>query len=190
MRLAGVAIDRIAEARTLPLQLPLPRDPRALRLAERLREDPSSPGRASPSSPAPPAPARARSSGCSSPRPACRSRSGASACACCTAPPARRGQVGDRGRARGRLFEHQRLHRRVPQALRIHALALGLALLRTRAAVSACAEMPRRSGRQVVRGRLRRAALFTPSPHAGGGLTDRQARLRAAFARCPAARTR
>jgi AraC-like DNA-binding protein len=34
MRLAAVAIDRIAEARTLPLQLPLPRDPRALRLAE------------------------------------------------------------------------------------------------------------------------------------------------------------
>lgn len=43
MRLAEVAIDRIAAARTLPLQLPLPRDPRALRLAERLREDPSSP---------------------------------------------------------------------------------------------------------------------------------------------------
>ena len=42
MRLARVAIDRIAEARTLPLQLPLPRDPRALRLAEALREDPSS----------------------------------------------------------------------------------------------------------------------------------------------------
>ena len=42
MRLAAVAIDRIAEARTLPLQLPLPRDARALRLAEALREDPSS----------------------------------------------------------------------------------------------------------------------------------------------------
>jgi AraC-like DNA-binding protein len=42
LRLAGVAIDRIAEARTLPLQLPLPRDPRALRLAEALRQDPSS----------------------------------------------------------------------------------------------------------------------------------------------------
>jgi AraC-like DNA-binding protein len=42
MRLAAVAIDRIAEARTLPLQLPLPRDPRALRLAEILRERPSS----------------------------------------------------------------------------------------------------------------------------------------------------
>ena len=43
MRLARVAIDRIAEARALPLQLPLPRDPRALRLAERLRGDPASP---------------------------------------------------------------------------------------------------------------------------------------------------
>ena len=41
MRLSDVAIDRIAEARALPLQLPLPGDPRALRLAERLREDPS-----------------------------------------------------------------------------------------------------------------------------------------------------
>ncbi|HEY7807709.1 MAG TPA: helix-turn-helix transcriptional regulator [Croceibacterium sp.] len=43
MRLAEVTIDRIAEARELPLQLPLPRDPRALRLAERLQADPSSP---------------------------------------------------------------------------------------------------------------------------------------------------
>ena len=42
MRLVEVAIDRIAAARTLPLQLPLPRDPRALRLAEALREDPAS----------------------------------------------------------------------------------------------------------------------------------------------------
>ena len=42
MRLVAVAIDRIAEARALPLQLPLPQDPRALRLAERLRADPSS----------------------------------------------------------------------------------------------------------------------------------------------------
>jgi AraC-like DNA-binding protein len=41
MRLAEVAIDCIAEARTLPLQLPLPHDPRALRLAEILHEDPS-----------------------------------------------------------------------------------------------------------------------------------------------------
>jgi AraC-like DNA-binding protein len=42
MRLARVTIDRIAEARMLPLQLPLPRDPRALRLAARLREEPAS----------------------------------------------------------------------------------------------------------------------------------------------------
>jgi AraC-like DNA-binding protein len=41
MRLAEVTIDRIAGARELPLQLPLPSDPRALRLAERLRDDPS-----------------------------------------------------------------------------------------------------------------------------------------------------
>jgi AraC-like DNA-binding protein len=42
MRLATVAVDRIAEARALPLQLPLPSDPRALRLAEALRDEPSS----------------------------------------------------------------------------------------------------------------------------------------------------
>ena len=42
MRLAAVAIDQIAQARTLPLQLPLPRDPRALRLAEALSADPAS----------------------------------------------------------------------------------------------------------------------------------------------------
>lgn len=42
MRLAKVAIDRIGEARTLPLQLPLPSDPRALRLADALRDEPSS----------------------------------------------------------------------------------------------------------------------------------------------------
>jgi AraC-like DNA-binding protein len=41
MRLASVAVDLIAAARVLPLQLPLPRDPRALRLAERLQADPS-----------------------------------------------------------------------------------------------------------------------------------------------------
>lgn len=41
MRLARVAIDQIAAARTLPLQLPLPRDPRALRLAEVLRKEPA-----------------------------------------------------------------------------------------------------------------------------------------------------
>jgi AraC-like DNA-binding protein len=41
MRLAEVAIDRIAAAQALPLQLPFPADPRAVRVAERLREDPS-----------------------------------------------------------------------------------------------------------------------------------------------------
>jgi AraC-like DNA-binding protein len=41
MRLGAVAIDCIAAARTLPLHLPLPRDPRAVRIAERLRADPS-----------------------------------------------------------------------------------------------------------------------------------------------------
>jgi len=41
MRLAEVALDRIAAAPALPLQLPFPADPRAARLAERLREDPS-----------------------------------------------------------------------------------------------------------------------------------------------------
>jgi AraC-like DNA-binding protein len=41
MRLVEVAIDCIAAAPALPLQLPFPSDPRALRLAERLREDPS-----------------------------------------------------------------------------------------------------------------------------------------------------
>jgi AraC-like DNA-binding protein len=41
MRLAAVAIDRIAAARALPLHLPLPNDPRAVRLADRLRGEPS-----------------------------------------------------------------------------------------------------------------------------------------------------
>jgi len=41
MRLSQVAIDCISAARALPLQLPLPSDPRALRLAEILREDPA-----------------------------------------------------------------------------------------------------------------------------------------------------
>lgn len=41
MRLAAVAIDCIAASRTLPLHLPLPRDPRAVRLAERLRAEPA-----------------------------------------------------------------------------------------------------------------------------------------------------
>jgi AraC-like DNA-binding protein len=43
MRMAEVSVDEIAKARALPLQLPLPRDPRALRLAERLQSDPASP---------------------------------------------------------------------------------------------------------------------------------------------------
>ena len=42
MRIANVAIDRIAEAHTLPLQLPMPSDLRAVRLAEALRDEPSS----------------------------------------------------------------------------------------------------------------------------------------------------
>jgi AraC-like DNA-binding protein len=41
MRLAAVAIDRIAAARALPLHLPLPSDPRAVRVADRLRGEPS-----------------------------------------------------------------------------------------------------------------------------------------------------
>jgi AraC-like DNA-binding protein len=42
MRMASVALDLIVRARVLPLQLPLPRDPRALRLAEGLQDDPAS----------------------------------------------------------------------------------------------------------------------------------------------------
>jgi len=41
-RLAGVVADQLAAAQALPLSLPLPSDPRAVRLAERLREDPTS----------------------------------------------------------------------------------------------------------------------------------------------------
>jgi AraC-like DNA-binding protein len=41
MRLAEVAVDGIAEAEVLRMQLPLPRDPRALRLAERLQAEPA-----------------------------------------------------------------------------------------------------------------------------------------------------
>jgi AraC-like DNA-binding protein len=41
MRLARVAVDRLAAERSLPLELPLPRDPRAVRVADRLREEPS-----------------------------------------------------------------------------------------------------------------------------------------------------
>jgi AraC-like DNA-binding protein len=40
-RLAGVIADRIGQARALPLALPLPIDPRAVRLARRLRDDPA-----------------------------------------------------------------------------------------------------------------------------------------------------
>lgn len=43
MRLAQAVIDLIERARTLPMSLPLPRDARALRLAEALRADPASP---------------------------------------------------------------------------------------------------------------------------------------------------
>ena len=43
MRMGAVALDLIARASVLPLQLPLPRDPRALRLAEGLRANPASP---------------------------------------------------------------------------------------------------------------------------------------------------
>jgi AraC-like DNA-binding protein len=41
MRLARVTVDAIRSAQALPLQLPLPRDPRAVRVADRLREDPA-----------------------------------------------------------------------------------------------------------------------------------------------------
>ncbi|MBO9669246.1 MAG: helix-turn-helix transcriptional regulator [Sphingobium sp.] len=40
-RLAGVIADQIRTSATLPLSLPLPADPRAVRLAERLRDDPA-----------------------------------------------------------------------------------------------------------------------------------------------------
>jgi AraC-like DNA-binding protein/mannose-6-phosphate isomerase-like protein (cupin superfamily) len=40
-RLAGVLMDLIASARGVDLALPLPRDPRALKLAEQLRADPA-----------------------------------------------------------------------------------------------------------------------------------------------------
>lgn len=41
VRLAGVIADQIRTSATLPLSLPLPADPRAVRLAERLRDDPA-----------------------------------------------------------------------------------------------------------------------------------------------------
>jgi AraC-like DNA-binding protein len=40
-RLAGVIVDQLARVSALPLTLPLPSDPRATRLADRLREEPS-----------------------------------------------------------------------------------------------------------------------------------------------------
>jgi AraC-like DNA-binding protein len=43
-RLAGVIIDQLLAAERLPTSLPLPSDPRAARLADRLRDDPSDPG--------------------------------------------------------------------------------------------------------------------------------------------------
>ena len=43
MRMAQVALDLVARADVLPLQLPLPRDGRALRLAERLQAEPALP---------------------------------------------------------------------------------------------------------------------------------------------------
>ena len=42
-RLARMVVDELTMAQTLPLSLPLPRDPRAVRVAERLRDDPSDP---------------------------------------------------------------------------------------------------------------------------------------------------
>lgn len=39
-RLAEVAVDLVAAAEALPLSLPMPSDPRAARLAERLKDDP------------------------------------------------------------------------------------------------------------------------------------------------------
>jgi AraC-like DNA-binding protein len=40
-RLAEVIVDQLAIAEALPLSLPLPQDPRAVRLSDRLREDPA-----------------------------------------------------------------------------------------------------------------------------------------------------
>ena len=67
MRIAGLAIERIAEAPVLRLQLPLPRDPRALRLAERLQAEPALPGEL---------PELAREAGASARTPCPRRRSG------------------------------------------------------------------------------------------------------------------
>ena len=40
-RLAGLVVDLLGASDTLPLSLPLPRDPRALRIADRLKDDPA-----------------------------------------------------------------------------------------------------------------------------------------------------
>ncbi len=121
MRLAEVTIDRIAAAPALPLQLPFPTDPRAVRLAERLARRPvlrAGTGRPRPrrrgQRPHDPAPVPRRD------RAAFR-RMAAAAAADARGEPARHRLLGDRGRAGGRLFEHQRLHRGLPQAVRDHA---------------------------------------------------------------------
>lgn len=43
-RLTGVLLDQVESLPTIPLQLPVPRDPRAVRVAEWLRLNPDSPG--------------------------------------------------------------------------------------------------------------------------------------------------
>jgi AraC-like DNA-binding protein len=43
-RLLGVLLDQLEVLPTIPLQLPLPRDPRAMRVAEWLRQHPDAPG--------------------------------------------------------------------------------------------------------------------------------------------------
>jgi AraC-like DNA-binding protein len=109
--LAEVAIDLVAAADTLPANLPMPTDLRATRLADRLRDEPASDATLGE---------------------LCR-EAGASV------RTMQRLFLDDTGlrfsewrrrlrlihaasrRARGRLREHERLHRRIPQALRPHA---------------------------------------------------------------------
>jgi AraC-like DNA-binding protein len=43
-RLLGVLLDQLEVLPTIPMQLPLPRDPRAVRVADWLRENPDAPG--------------------------------------------------------------------------------------------------------------------------------------------------
>jgi AraC-like DNA-binding protein len=43
-RLTGVLLDQLETLPTIPLQLPVPRDPRAVRVAEWLRQNPDAPG--------------------------------------------------------------------------------------------------------------------------------------------------